>query len=157
MKFIGLQPCKPQRTSDPALSCFFCVPASGFGGQMAAPVLRQISWSQFLLFELEGVCHGLKTHRGKGRVNDLIFFFFPGQDVKTGVVWLWSHGSKVPIYTSQILISFRNFLFFPLLHKMWLITHTVLYMASFFHTFARKGCRPPELPHHHRNHSVDNC
>lgn len=74
IKYIDLELWEPQRIPDPGFLLLLRLPTLGFGRQMAVPVLRQISWSQFLLFELEGVYLCLKTCRGKGRANDLIFF-----------------------------------------------------------------------------------
>lgn len=48
-----------------AFLLLFCVLAFVFGKQMAVPELRQLSWSQFLLFELEGVYLSLEDTQRK--------------------------------------------------------------------------------------------
>lgn len=48
-----------------AFLLLFCVLAFVFGRQMAVPELRQLSWSQFLLFELEGVYLSLEDTQRK--------------------------------------------------------------------------------------------
>lgn len=130
---------------------------------MAVAALRRVSWSQFLSFELEGVCLCLKTCRGKGRANDLIFF--PCQDFKTVIVWIQSHGSKATSINLQFLDSYilPEFLYMytsktnidaycSLFYTECSWSHSVLCLACFFHTFAHEGCHRHHH-HHHHHHS----
>lgn len=86
-----------------AFLLLFCVLAFVFGRQMAVLVLKQISWSQFLLFELEGIYPSLEDMQRKRKKTWPHIFSLA--NVKTLVVWkchtvLWFKNHK---YRSTIL------------------------------------------------------
>lgn len=60
---------------------------------MAAPVLRQICWSQFLLFEFEGV-DSARRH-AEEKEEQIASYYFPRQHFNTSCLnmaaWLRSH------------------------------------------------------------------